>query len=310
MADRTCSIDGCDRTYLARGFCSMHHQRWRRGQDLDPAPIRDHRGPDICTIDDCDRDVKARGWCSLHYERWYVHGDPHHVTRPTETCTLDGCDKPHKSRGYCNLHYRRWKRDGDPGPVGYLWNQNPPRICEIDDCDEEHQARGWCPRHYHSWRRHGDPVYVDDQERTREELFWEKVDVAGPDECWEWQAATSSGYGSFGIGYPENIAAHRYSWMLHSGEIPDGKIVRHTCDNRPCVNPAHLRLGTKADNFVDMMERGRGYVHKARDIEHDVKLLADTLEDVDYTGNCARLLSAFRARLEDITEYDLGEYLR
>lgn len=90
------------------------------------------------------------------------------------------------------------------------------------------------------------------------ERFWSKVDVRGPDECWEWLGARSGKrYGGFWDGARVQ-RAHRVAWELTNGPIPDGMSVLHRCDNPPCCNPADLFLGTQTDNMRDAEQKGRG----------------------------------------------------
>ena len=88
--------------------------------------------------------------------------------------------------------------------------------------------------------------------------FFEKVDFTeNLTTCWIWTACLNSkGYGLISIN-GELKLAHRISFMLKNGEIPKGMVIMHTCDNRKCVNPEHLRMGTIGDNNKDMVEKGR-----------------------------------------------------
>ncbi|QDF20020.1 endonuclease [Corynebacterium phage Stiles] len=101
--------------------------------------------------------------------------------------------------------------------------------------------------------------------------FWAKVDIRQPDECWNWQAyLASTGYGQFGTGGRIRYA-HRVAFEIGTGRSPAGLVVRHTCDNRACVNPAHLLLGTHADNVRDKVARNR----QLRGEQHGGAVLTD-----------------------------------
>jgi hypothetical protein len=105
--------------------------------------------------------------------------------------------------------------------------------------------------------------------RDIHQRFWEKVEKRSPSECWTWTSSIQrSGHGTFFVGvgsehlFPRakrgnREMAHRVSWVLTHGAIPNGMLVLHTCDNPLCVNPEHLYLGTYLENSHDAWSRGR-----------------------------------------------------
>lgn len=88
--------------------------------------------------------------------------------------------------------------------------------------------------------------------------FWSKVDIRGPDECWEWQAGSNKkGYGRFTLVSYMTVTASRFALVATAGREPHGMLALHHCDNPCCCNPHHLYFGTHADNSDDKVRRGR-----------------------------------------------------
>lgn len=89
------------------------------------------------------------------------------------------------------------------------------------------------------------------------ESFWSRVlKLDGVDACWEWQGGLVFGYGNVSFGN-RTFRAHRIAWVLTHGKIPRGLVVCHRCDNRKCVRPSHLFVGTQLDNIRDRDAKGR-----------------------------------------------------
>lgn len=120
--EKLCSLDGCDRPVLARGYCSTHYDRWRRNGVPGGASIRPlSSGPNSCAVDGCDRPIRARGYCGTHYWRLVNKGDPGPAQirrRLAVTCSVEGCERPTVGQGLCRMHYERRRKGRDVGPPG------------------------------------------------------------------------------------------------------------------------------------------------------------------------------------------------
>lgn len=90
------------------------------------------------------------------------------------------------------------------------------------------------------------------------ERFWKKVEKSGEYKCWKWTGSKSkNGYGDMAVGDKRVMSAHRLSYLINVGNIPEGLYVIHICDHRDCVNPNHLRARSQKENVHDMLWKGR-----------------------------------------------------
>ncbi len=115
-------------------------------------------------------------------------------------------------------------------------------------CGKESIARKLCRKHYNFARNSGT---LNSYPKTSPDDIFE-TRIKKTDTCWLWMGTRNSyGYGIVLLPGEKPVRAHRFSYEKWNGEIPDGMVVMHICDNPQCVNPNHLRLGTKADNNKD-----------------------------------------------------------
>lgn len=136
----------------------------------------------------------------------------------------------------------------------FKWYRGPsqsiPRVCS-------HKCQGklvkeWRSKHGFSWND------INDEKLLYQLKIGFDERVEKTETCWIWKGSKiSRGYGSFhSDGNGKRISAHRLSWTIHNGKIPEGLVVRHKCNNPICVNPDHLAIGTFQDNSNDRIEAG------------------------------------------------------
>ena len=129
-------------------------------------------------------------------------------------------------------------------------------MCKAEGCTvTKIKGHGYCNTHYARFKRLG-TIDLVSHKQPIEERFWRFVTKLSDAECWEWQGSKNfKGYGK--LPHDNEQQAHRVSYVIFKGEIPEKTMVLHHCDNPSCVNPSHLYLGDNKQNMIDMISRDR-----------------------------------------------------
>lgn len=149
----------------------------------------------------------------------------------------------------------------------------PKEPCLVEDCDLPEYSLAYCQKHYTRLWRYGDPEhyrYTPSQYDLKEhfEYVGWTVDEWG---CWLWNGGCSdNGYGSL-THRRKNYKTHRLSYEIYIGPIPKGRLIRHKCEVKRCINPKHLEPGTYQDNMNDRFrsDRGMAFLLTLRDMESE-----------------------------------------
>lgn len=170
--------------------------------------------------------------------------------RENKVCSVVGCEVKSHARGMCNPHYLKVRRHGDPHYKHEMKNKG--KACSVEGCDKQPVAHKLCAAHYARLRRNGDPNISqrDVKIGSVEERFWYRVvkDPDHPKGCWEWSGSLSSkGYGQMSVDNKPK-RCYKVSYEIHFGEVPQGLHIDHSCLNKQCVHPDHLRLATNKEN--------------------------------------------------------------
>lgn len=129
--------------------------------------------------------------------------------------------------------------------------------------------------------------------------YWNKVNKETSTGCWEWTGSKCrDGYGLFKMNKQNVLLAHRWS-VIFDGKDPSNKIVMHTCDNPGCVNPAHLELGSQADNVKDMIAKGRYVKPQSKLSDDDLKDIRNSKLSLKLIGSKYNISTCYASNIRN-----------
>jgi len=149
-------------------------------------------------------------------------------------------------------------------------------------------------------------MFLTNEDKKR---FWSKVHIAGPNDCWEWQAQKDpNGYGRFQLNY-KSENAHRISYQIEKGIKDFSSVIQHNCDNPSCVNPSHLLEGTQSDNIQACSDRNR-LVGNRKLTELQVRAIKWTLINKNKYGLITQLANFYNVNRRAIQDIKCGKSWR
>lgn len=212
-----------------------------------------------CIVKGCKKDAGYKDYCPMHYQRIKRYGTTELPEKEEKMCVVDGCKGKAISKCMCKKHYRetvkaeKLKKLREIKKIAILSDK-----CCVNGCNEKEHRRGYCSKHYQRVKKHGSAITdsgVYKEMSLRERLLLKScVTDSG---CWEWSGyLNKKGYGVLSVDNNPK-SAHTASYESFVGTIPEGLCVCHACDNRSCINPSHLFLGTVEDNNKDRDDKNR-----------------------------------------------------